>query len=100
MSNRWLYEQLERKPRLCVENTYQPLIRVQKQDKHFSIYTPTPHEYLITIAIVQKVQNIGGDTISYPGTWSRPTREATLYGEQNNVRIVTHRELFELLDSP
>lgn len=95
-SNKWLYNKIKGS-NLRVGKDFEPLIQVHKDDKVFRIYSPSPDEYLVTVDLVQKVIDLGGNTISYASSWAKATREAKRYGEQNGVQVVKHGELFGIL---
>lgn len=96
-NNGWLYQQLLRIGGIEVDPVFRPLIRVAKGTRNFSIYTPEPAEYIISIDIVQKVIDLGGNTISFPTTWSRAAREAVSYGRDHGVDVMPHGQLLDML---
>ena len=98
MNNRWLYTQLRDKAGLYVSPAYHPLIIVEKLGIEYRIYTPNTDEYLITIDIVQKAKDMGANIISYPTSWCRASSEAFSYGKKNNLQVIPHGRLFELLE--
>lgn len=98
-NNSWLYQQLSKVKGIEISPEYRPLIIVKKDGRIFKIYTPTPHEYLITIDIVEKVKELGGNVISFPLSWCRASREAVAFGKVNGVDVIPHGRLFEMLQA-
>jgi hypothetical protein len=92
-SNRWLHEQLRRIASSDVEASCDPLIRARLRGRLYSIYAPSPAEYIITVDVVQRVLALGGNTISYAKSWSRPSIEAEQFAAANNVEILPHGAL-------
>ncbi len=99
MSNDWLYHQLIIHSHLGVNDDYSELISVHCNSKTYRIYSPDPDEYIITIDIVQKVRELGGNIISYPSSWCMASREAILYGKKHGVDIMPHGKLFSILNA-
>jgi hypothetical protein len=96
-NNSWLYKQLEQKPGLELDPQYHPLIIVRKNGIEYKIYTPNPDEYIISIDVVQKAQDMGANTISYPTTWCRASHEAIQFGKTCRIQVIPHGKLFDLL---
>jgi hypothetical protein len=96
-NNGWLYRQLHRIDGIDVDPMFKPLVQVTKGNRDFWIYTPEPAEYIITIDVIQKVLDLGGNTISFPTTWCRASREAVVYGQDYGVDVMPHGRLFALL---
>lgn len=96
-NNGWLYRQLLQINDIEVDPMFRPLVQVTKGGRDFRIYTPKPAEYIITIDVLQKVIELGGNTISYPTTWCRAAREAVAYGRDHGVEVMPHSRLFALL---
>ena len=96
-NNWWLYTQLKQIAGLALSSGYQPLIHVQFKGWSYRIYTPDPAEYIITVDIVQKVKEMGGNLISFPASWCRASSEAISYGQANGVDVMPHGRLFEIL---
>ncbi len=92
-SNRWLHEQLQRIASANVEASYNPLIRARVRARLYVIYAPSPAEYIITVDVVQRVLALGGNTISYAKSWSRPSIEAEQFAAANNLEILPHGAL-------
>ena len=96
-NNGWLHRQLLRIDGIEVDPLFQPLVQVTKGNRRFRVYTPEPAEYIITIDVLQKVIGLGGNTISFPTTWCRSSREAVAYGRDHGVDVMPHGRLFALL---
>lgn len=96
--NYWLYTQLSQKPNLSISSRFHPVIIVEKDEVEYRIYTPNPEEYLIDVDVVQKAKSLGANIISYPSSWCRASNEAISYGRIHKIRVVSHSELFSMLD--
>lgn len=99
MSNYWLYSQLKDQPHLEVDSNYHELVTVRYNGKVYKIYSPSSAEYIITIDVVQKIEALGGNTISFPTSWCQASREAILYGKRHGVTVLPHGALFSVLDA-
>ncbi len=99
MRNHWLYSRLKDQPHLEVDGNYHKLISVRYKGENFKIYSPSSGEYIITIDVVQKVEALGGNTISFPTSWCQASREAILYGKKHGVNVICHGGLFSILDA-
>jgi hypothetical protein len=97
VSNYWLYNKLKEIQHLDVDSNHSKLVTVKCYGIEHKIYTPSSAEYLITIDIVQKVIEMGGDTISYATAWCEASREAIIYGKQNGISVLPHGALFKKL---
>lgn len=96
-NNQWLYLQITEIKGICVSNDYSNLVQVTKGDVNYNIYAPTSDEYIITIDVVQKVIALGGNIISFPKFWCRPSQEALRYGNLFGIRIMSHSQLLREL---
>lgn len=98
MSNKWLFHQLKGLDDIYIQPSYKPLIVVSKNGREYRIYTPTPDEYIISVDLVKKVIDLGGNTLSYADSWCRSSLAAKEYGKDNSVIVVSHGELFKKID--
>jgi hypothetical protein len=99
MNNRWLYEQLSGFRNIDMSDDYRPLIIVTKGDREFKIYAPDPKEYLITVDVVEKVMELGGNIISFPTSWCRASQESIAFARSKGIQIMPHGSLFEMLQT-
>ncbi|MDY0281355.1 MAG: hypothetical protein RBR35_12435 [Salinivirgaceae bacterium] len=99
MSNYWLYNELKDQPHLEVDSNYHELISVSYNGENYKIYSPSSAEYIITIDVVQKVEALGGNTISFPTSWCQASREAIIYGKKHGVSVMPHGALLGMLDA-
>lgn len=97
--NYWLYQQLSEIEGLTLESNHRELIVVSKGTQTLRIYCPDSDEYIISTDVVQKVSEMGGDTISYPTSWCRAATEAILFGSSNGVEVLPHGALLERVKS-
>ncbi len=99
MSNKWLFQQLSGFAGIDISDDYRPLITVTKSGREFRIYSPDPKEYLITVDVVEKVIEFGGNVISFPTSWCRPSQESIAFAKTKHIQIMPHGQLFKMLQS-
>lgn len=92
-NNRWLHAQLIQIAPNDVEAQCEPLIIARLQGKNYRIYVPSPHEYIVSIDVVDKVLDLGGNTISFARSWCRPSLEAQKYAQEKGLEIIPHGAL-------
>jgi len=91
-NNYWLYNQLRDK-NIQLTAGPEPLIEANTIIGNLKIYTPTPAEYVITMEIVDKVLELGGNTISYPTNWCKASSESISYGREVGIQVMPHGKL-------
>ena len=95
-NNRWLHEQLRTLAPDQVQASYDPLVVATRKDRVYRIYVPTPAEYIVTIDVVDKVIEMGGNTISYASMWCKPSQEALGYGKEKKIEILPHAAVLSM----
>lgn len=96
--NDWLYKELRRRSELRV-NRIEELILVKNwRGNNHKIYCPDHSEYIVTIDLVQRVIEMGGDMISYPSSWCSCSIEAKEYSKRNGFLTMPHGETFNFLE--
>lgn len=95
-NNYWLHGELRKLPQLSVAAECIPLIIVSFRGRAYRIYTPMPDEYIVSVEVVEKVRELGGNLISYPITWCRASSEAMKYGQLHGIDVMPHSRLFEI----
>lgn len=96
-NNSWLFRELRKLPNLALSSTYDPLIEVHFEGRSYRIYSPESSEYIITCDIVEKVEAMGGNVISYPTSWCQASMEAESFGKTKGVDVIPHARLFKIL---
>lgn len=96
--NYWLYQELRRISILRV-NRIEELILVRNwSGNEHKIYCPDHSEYVVTIDLVQRVMEMGGDIISFPFSWCSCSMEAKEFSKRNGVLTMPHGETFDFLE--
>lgn len=95
-NNWWLHKELQGLPGVSLDRECIPLILATHNGRSYRIYTPAPEEYIISVDIVDKVRDLGGNVISF-ASWSKPSAEARKHARTNGVDIFPHGALFERL---